>query len=87
MRESASCAPLGTHLKVVPSRSDSLIALAISWTLNSEHDGGAVLVIMSYKLLQSVIVRSVSSCFVGTVMAGASFIKASSGFFHCAVGS
>ena len=43
----ASCAPLGTHLSEVPFLSDSLIALAIKEILNSEHDGGAVLVARS----------------------------------------
>ena len=57
----------------MPSLNDSLIALAISCTRNSEQEGGAVLVIMSNRLLQSVIVRSASSDLVGTVMAGASF--------------
>ena len=57
----------------MPSLKDSLIALAINCTRNSEHEGGAVRVIMSKRLLQSVIVKSASSDFVGTVMAGANF--------------
>ena len=84
---SASWAPLGTHLNFVPSRKASLIDRAISWTLNSEQLGGAVLVIRSYKLLQSVMATSSEVTKVGTVMAGCSLGRASSGLFQSVLGS
>ena len=40
--ESANCAPVCTHLNLVPSSSDSLMAQATNWIRYSEQDGGAV---------------------------------------------
>ena len=60
---------------------------ATSCTLNSEHDGGAVLVIKSKRLLQSVTAKSVSWGTVDTEMAGSTLQRAVSGLFHSVVGS
>ena len=51
------------------------------------HDGGAVLVVRSYKLLQSVIARSAVCLKVGAEMAGASCFSVCSGFLHSTFGS
>ena len=87
VKQSASCSPERTQRSWIPSFRASWMALATNWTMNSEQDGGAVLVVRSNRLLQSVIARSDESFIVGTVMAGANFFKASSGFLHRVVGS
>ena len=87
VKASASWAPVCTHLSWMPSFNDSFIDLAMSWTLNSEHDGGAVRVIRSNNDLQSVIATSWFSCTVETEMAGSSRSRALSGSRHCTLGS
>ena len=55
VRVSAICAPEGTHLICMPFWMCSLISFAWSWVRNSWQAGGAVLLINTYKLLQSVV--------------------------------
>ena len=87
VKASANWAPVWTHRRLIPSRRVSLIALATHCTRNSEHCGGAVLVIKSCKLLQSVTAMSSAVGIVATVMAGSTFMSASSGRCHCVAGS
>ena len=54
VNESAIWAPDGTHLRQIPVSMCSLINLACNSVLNSKHDGVAVRLTRSYKLLQSV---------------------------------
>ena len=87
VRASANCAPECTHRRIIPSCRASVIALETSWTLNSAHDGGAVRVVRSKRLLQSVIAMSAVSLKVGAEMAGEIVFRVISGFFQSVLGS
>ena len=80
--ESASWAPLDTHLKATPSCKDSLMARATNCVRNSVHEGGAVRVVKSNRLLQSVTATSGCSRNVGLEIASGIFSSALSGCFH-----
>ena len=58
VRESATCAPEGTHLICLPLLKCSLMSFACNIVPNSEQEGGAVLLIRSYKDLQSAVLMA-----------------------------
>ena len=89
VKQSASCAPLCTHLRFIPSESMSFMALAANWVRNSAHWGGAVLVTRSKRDLQSVAATLVVSSLdlkVVVVTAAGRCLKVSVGLRHSVFG-